>query len=101
MKGIINRGQFCIIGKLLAEKLISKETIKETLLCLWRVRKSFTFKILGENLFIIEFEEASDKARVLEGRPWIYEGNFFWSRISMGVLHHPNSLLTRHLFGYE
>jgi hypothetical protein len=77
VKGIINQGQLCIIGKLLSERIISKEMIKETLLRLWRIKKPFTFKILGENLFLMEFEEASDKVRVLEGRPWVFEGNLF------------------------
>jgi hypothetical protein len=77
VKGIINRGQFCIIGKLLSERTISKETIKEKLLRWWRIKGSFTFKILGENLFLIEFEEARDKAKVLEGRPWVFKGNLF------------------------
>jgi hypothetical protein len=32
---------------------------------------------LGENLFLVEFEDEWDKARVLEGRPWIFKGNLF------------------------
>jgi hypothetical protein len=32
VRGVINRGQLCIIGKLLSERIISKETIKITLL---------------------------------------------------------------------
>lgn len=35
------------------------------------------FRVLGENLFIIEFDNAWDKSRVLEGRPWIFEGHLF------------------------
>jgi hypothetical protein len=74
---IINRGKFCIIGKLLSERIISKETIKTTFVRWWRLKKTFTFKILGDNLFLIEFVEAGDKLRVLEGRPWVYEGSLF------------------------
>jgi hypothetical protein len=77
VKGIINRGQLCIVGKLLLERIVSKETIKATLLCWWRLKGSFTFKTLGGNLFLIKFEEASDKVSVLEGCPWVFEGNLF------------------------
>jgi hypothetical protein len=77
VKGAINRGQLCIIGKLLSERIVSKETIKDSLLGWWRIKGFSTFKILGGNLFLIEFEKASDKARVLEGRPWVFEGNLF------------------------
>ena len=36
-----------------------------------------TFKVLGENLFLTEFENGRDKKRVLEGRPWVFEGALF------------------------
>jgi hypothetical protein len=29
------------------------------------------FRVMGENLFVIEFEYEWDKARLMEGRPWI------------------------------
>jgi hypothetical protein len=35
------------------------------------------FRVLGENLFVTEFEYEFYKARVLEGRPWIFEGHLF------------------------
>jgi hypothetical protein len=77
VRGVINRGQLCIIGKLLSERIISKETIKDTLLGWWKLKGSFTFKILGGNLFLIEFEKASNKARILEGHPQVFEGSLF------------------------
>ena len=36
-----------------------------------------TFKLMGENLFLIEFEHSWEKSRVLEGRPWVFERNIF------------------------
>lgn len=33
--------------------------------------------MLGENLFIIEFQYSWDKSSVLEGRPWTFEGHLF------------------------
>lgn len=38
---------------------------------------SIIFKVLGDNLFLIEFNNIWDKARVLEGRPWVFEGPLF------------------------
>lgn len=32
---------------------------------------------MGENLFLMKFEHFWDKSRVLEGRPWIFEGILF------------------------
>lgn len=77
VQGAIKRGQSCVVGKLVSDRMVSKETIKTTLICWWRLKGTFTFKILGSNLFLIEFESAQDKIRVLEGRPWVFEGNLF------------------------
>jgi hypothetical protein len=35
------------------------------------------FKVLGDNLFLVEFKHVWGKSRVLEGRPWVFEGNLF------------------------
>jgi hypothetical protein len=34
-----------------------------------------TFQIIGSNMFIVEFKEVCDKNIILEGRPWIFDGN--------------------------
>jgi hypothetical protein len=75
--GVIQRGKNCAVGKLVSDRIISKETIKSKLLRLWKLKESFTFKILGGNLFLLEFDLARDKARVIEGQPWSFEGNLF------------------------
>jgi hypothetical protein len=65
------------VGKLLADRVVSKEIIKTTLLRGWKILGTSTFKVLGENLFIIQFIHEWDKSKVLDGRPWIFEGNLF------------------------
>jgi hypothetical protein len=60
-----------------SKRMINKETIKIVLMRLWRIKQPFTFKVLVENLFLIEFEVVNDKIRVLGGRPWVFEGNLF------------------------
>ncbi|XP_059436749.1 uncharacterized protein LOC132169801 [Corylus avellana] len=73
----VNRGQSCLVGKLVSERLVSKEIIKLKIIKGWRSTGSLSFKVLGDNLFLIEFEHSWDKSRVLEGRPWIFEGSLF------------------------
>ena len=70
-------GRVCIIGKLVSDRYVSKETIKSTLQRGWKSTGTMTFKVLGENLFIVEFENERDKKRVLKGRPWVFEGALF------------------------
>lgn len=57
--------------------MVGKETIRTTLVRGWWPRGTTSFRVLGENLFLVEFEDEWDKARVLEGRPWIFKGNLF------------------------
>ncbi|GLT71843.1 hypothetical protein SLA2020_438340 [Shorea laevis] len=56
----VSRGQLCLVGKLLADRVVSKETIKSTLLRGWRLTGTCSFKVLGENLFVIEFQHNWD-----------------------------------------
>jgi hypothetical protein len=71
------RGKTCLVGKLIADHLVSKEVILTSLLRGWKPSKTPTFTVLGDNLFLVEFADESDKISVLEGRPWVFEGNLF------------------------
>jgi hypothetical protein len=97
---VSERGQWCVVGKLIATRFVSKETIQTMLGRLWKLSKTFSFKVLGENLFLIEFIDATDKMRVLKGRPWGFEGSLFSLRTSMVTLRHLKSHLKKLLFGF-
>lgn len=73
----VTLGKACVVGKLIADHMVSKEIIRSDLMRWWKPEGNISFKILGENLFLIEFTDKRDKERVLEGRPWIFEGNLF------------------------
>jgi hypothetical protein len=49
------------VAKLVSDHLISKETIKTSLKGWWKISASPSFKVLGENLFLIEFKKMEDK----------------------------------------
>jgi hypothetical protein len=70
-------GRDCIIGKLVTDRYVSMEAVKNGLQRGWKSKGTQKFKVLGENLFIIEFEFEQDKKRVLEGGPWDFEGSLF------------------------
>lgn len=74
---IVTRGNSCLVGKLIADRIIGKDTIRPKLLQLWRLSGLTSFKVIGENLFLVDFEHSWDKTRVLEGRPWVFEGSLF------------------------
>lgn len=77
MVDIASKGKMCLVGKLIADCMIGKETVRAKLIRGWRPTGSLSFKELGENLFLLNFEQEWDKSRVMEGRPWVFEGLLF------------------------
>jgi hypothetical protein len=77
MQDVVVRGQSCLVGKLISDRIIGKDALKSTLIRGWRPYGTSTFKVLDDNLFLVEFENVGDKSRVLEGRPWVFEGCLF------------------------
>ena len=59
------------VGKVLAEKLVSPETLEKTLGRVWCPIKGVLCKDLGENHFLFTFLQASGKRRALEDGPWM------------------------------
>jgi hypothetical protein len=50
-----DQGRLCVVGKLIADHLVSKETICTTLLRGWKLSGTPSFKVLGDNLFLVNF----------------------------------------------
>lgn len=59
------------VGKVLAEKLVSPETLERTLGRIWCPIKGVLCKDLGENHFLITFLQVSRKRCALEDGPWM------------------------------
>ncbi|XP_059458425.1 uncharacterized protein LOC132188022 [Corylus avellana] len=72
-----SRSQSWLVGKLIADKIIGKDYIHSTLIKGWKPTGSLHFKVLGENLFLLDFQHSWNRSRVLEGQPWIFEGQLF------------------------
>ena len=62
------QGNNCLVGKLISKCLIGKDLIRKTLIRGWRLSESLSFKVVGENMFLMEFEDEWGKLRVLEGK---------------------------------
>jgi hypothetical protein len=55
-----DRGRICVVGKLIADHMVSKETICSTLLPGWKPSGTPSFKVLGDNLFLVNFVDVRD-----------------------------------------
>lgn len=49
-------GRSYLVGKLIADQIIGKDALKSTLTRGWKPTGTITFKVLGENLFLVEIE---------------------------------------------
>ncbi|XP_059436809.1 uncharacterized protein LOC132169876 [Corylus avellana] len=67
-------GGKCLIGKVWTEKSINKEAFRSVLSTVWRTAGGVKFKELRETIWLFEFTDEGDKRRVLEGRPWSFDG---------------------------
>ena len=78
LQRVVSRGQACVIGKLIAKRMVSKETIKMELMKWWRPLKNLSFKVLGENLFL-RVKIVLDLTKPLQcGRKLNIQGKQFW-----------------------
>jgi hypothetical protein len=67
------KGSKCLVGRLGVPKKLNKEAFKSLLLRIWRTMGRVFFKEIQDKLWLFEFDDDSDKKRVLEGQPWCYE----------------------------
>jgi hypothetical protein len=66
-----------MVGKVLTERFISKEVLKTPMIRAWKPTGSVSFKQLGPNLFLVDFQNWWDKDRILGDRPWTFDGDLF------------------------
>lgn len=44
---------------------------------IWRISKRAIFQVVDKNVFVITFATHADKARILEGKPWLFDNSLF------------------------
>jgi hypothetical protein len=63
---LVAKGSTCVVEKLLVDWVMGKEVIRTPLIRAWQPSGWVSFKSVGENLFLIEFENECDKVRIME-----------------------------------
>ncbi|MBA0672813.1 hypothetical protein Goklo_007338 [Gossypium klotzschianum] len=53
-------------------KLYNPDSFRAHMKSLWKTRKKFEIRMVGQNLFLIIFEMEEDLELILEGRPWLF-----------------------------
>jgi hypothetical protein len=62
-----------LVAKFFTRRAINVEVVTRTFKPLWRTERGFSARDLGDNLMLLEFEEAADLERVLLYEPWSFD----------------------------
>ncbi|KAI7982559.1 Uncharacterized protein LOK49_LG15G00812 [Camellia lanceoleosa] len=76
----------CLVGKLLTMRHFSMDALRSTLLSVWKASKGVVFKLLGNNLFLIQFGHIVDKRRVMANGPWSFDKHLVMLKDFNGAL---------------
>ncbi|XP_062094341.1 uncharacterized protein LOC133800401 [Humulus lupulus] len=64
--------RWCLVGKLLGDRVADFDTLRNVLASLWRPVKGMYVKQLETNKFLFQFFHEIDINRVMEGTPWTF-----------------------------
>ena len=63
----------CLAAKFLTRRVLNMEAIAKTFTLLWKARKGFEIRDMGDHRVMFVFPEASNIDRVLMGEPWTFD----------------------------
>ncbi|KAL7199653.1 hypothetical protein ACSBR2_021863 [Camellia fascicularis] len=67
--------KFCLIGKVLAPKILNKNAVASIINSAWKLRGTLTTSPWSDNIFLFHFMEAEDRNRILFESPWSIIGS--------------------------
>ncbi|KAI8009834.1 hypothetical protein LOK49_LG06G00399 [Camellia lanceoleosa] len=65
----------CLVGKILAPKILNKPAVTNILPATWKTRVGVVITPWKENIFLFQFEDFEDRVRVLQEAPWSVMGS--------------------------
>ncbi|XP_042948082.1 uncharacterized protein LOC122280957 [Carya illinoinensis] len=74
---IKKKGDLSLIGKILSDRQLATQVVESTLKKIWRLSKPTTLREVGRNMYVMIFATHVDKQRIVEGRPWFFDGQLF------------------------
>ncbi|XP_042942757.1 uncharacterized protein LOC122276936 [Carya illinoinensis] len=66
-----------LIGKIVLERRIGKDTARTMMKRVWKVGKPLEFQEIDRNCYVITFASRRDKLRVMSGCPWLFDNHLF------------------------
>ncbi|MBA0795342.1 hypothetical protein Gohar_006212 [Gossypium harknessii] len=93
---VVSSSKPTLICTIWTEKLYNPESFRAHMKGIWKTRKKFEIQMVGQNLFLIEFELEKDLEMILEGILWLFVKVLFylidyfrrWKEIRLGLFYH-------------
>lgn len=67
--------ELSVFGKVMPRRTYNFEAFKRTMNQIWAISKDALFRSIENGLFVILFATKRDRAKVLEGPPWMFDQN--------------------------
>lgn len=64
-----------LVGKVMTVRSYNFAALNRTMNQIWSLSKGALFRAIENGLFVVQFANARDKAKVLSGRPWTFDQN--------------------------
>ncbi|XP_040994340.1 uncharacterized protein LOC121240882 [Juglans microcarpa x Juglans regia] len=71
------KGRRSLVRKIISERRIGRKIARSMMEKVWKVGKPLEFQEIGGNYFVITFVNRSDKMKVLDGCPWLFDSYLF------------------------
>lgn len=66
-------GDYFLAANFYTRRVLSMEAIARTFKLVWRTRKGFEVRDMGNHLVLFSFSDESDVARVMQGEPLSFD----------------------------
>ncbi|KAI8010323.1 hypothetical protein LOK49_LG06G01269 [Camellia lanceoleosa] len=67
--------KFCLIGKVLAPKILNRNAVSSIINSAWKLRGTLTISAWSDNIFLFHFTEVEERNRILFESPWSIMGS--------------------------
>ncbi|KAK3194585.1 hypothetical protein Dsin_025895 [Dipteronia sinensis] len=64
----------CLVGKVIATKLVNRVAFREVTQKIWRVGEGVEIKVMEGKVFSFFFKNVDDRKRIQTGGPWTFDG---------------------------
>ena len=72
--GLMKEVCWLALFRVYTTKPFSHTTLLNAMRNAWSAAKEVTFKVLGENLFMVQLQCLGDWTRIMDGGPWLFHG---------------------------